>query len=147
MAFTKSVTPSGQALAILQSNGKYALNPTLSTMPAGTVCSWHPGGVLQLANAADMTADTFAGVVFQDILPGQFGLVLRRGKAPGVIAGLVPTAGQPIFLSLTPGQLTLDTSSFSESDAIVRIGYAEPPDNAVGVATDLLIEFELIASI
>lgn len=145
MPVFKTVSPSGQAKAILESNGKYAKNTTGSTLTAGTVCSWNASGELQRAEADGLTANTFAGVVYQNILDGAFGLVVRSGKLPGVIASLNANAGQPVFLSETPGLLTLDTSVFAPGDAISRIGYAEPHDNATGLGTDLFIEFELVA--
>lgn len=145
MAVYKTTSPGAVALAILQANGKYAKNMTGSTLAAGSVCSWTNTSTLQLAEADNMTADTFAGVVYQDIPNNAFGLVVRAGKIPGVVAGLTPVAGQPVFLDVTPGRLTLTPPP--DYDATSRIGFAEPPDNATGLATDLFIEFELISAI
>lgn len=145
MPVYKTVTPTAQALAILQSNGKYAKNNTGATIPAGSVCSWTNTSTLQLGEADNMTADTFAGVAYQDIPNNAFGLVVRAGKIPGVVANLAPVAGQPVFLSVTPGQMTLTAPP--DYDATSRIGFAEPPDNATGLATDLFVEFELISAI
>jgi Uncharacterized conserved protein (DUF2190) len=133
-------------MSILQSNGKQALNSTGSTIPAGSVCSWTNTSTLQLAEADNLTADTFAGVAYQDIPDGTYGLVVRCGKLPGVVAGLAPVAGQPVFLSTTAGVMTLNTSAYPSGDAVSRIGFAEPPDGAAGLATDLFIEFELVSA-
>lgn len=146
MPVTKTVTVSGQSLAILQSNGKMAKNTTGTTLTAGTVCTWKNTGELQRGEADNITADTFAGVVYQDIPNNAFGLVVRTGKLPGVIASLNAVAGQSVFLSTSPGLMTLTTSGFAETDAIHRVGFAEPPDNATGLAVDLFIQFELIAA-
>lgn len=145
MPVFKTVSPAGLQKKILESNGKYAKNTSGATIPANAVCSWKTAGELQLAEADGLTANTFAGVAYQAIPDGAFGLVVRSGKLPGALTSLSPTAGQPVFLSATPGLLTLDTSTFPPGDAILRIGFAEPPDNTVGAGVDLLIEFELVA--
>jgi hypothetical protein len=144
MPVFKSVSPAGQAKAILESNGKFAENLTGATLVAGTVCAWTTGGTLEAGEADNISANTFAGVVYEDIANGSFGLVVRSGKLPGVLAGLSAVAGQPVFLSATPGQLTL--TSPPDGDAVARIGYAEPTDHVTGLGTDLFIEFELISS-
>lgn len=144
MAYYKAVSPEFVAQAILKANGKLALNNTGSLLPAYTVCAWTNTGQLQKAEADVMTADRFAGIVHADIASGVYGLVLRSGKVPGALTSLAAVAGQPVFLSKTAGQMTLSTAGFDPGDAIVRVGFAEPPDGSSGLATDLLIEFELV---
>jgi hypothetical protein len=144
MAVYKGVTQAGVARALLEAGGKIAKNTTGATLVAGSVCSWANTGVLQLAEADAMSADNFAGVVYQDIPDGAFGLVIKTGKVPGILTSLGPVAGQPVFLSTTPGQMTLTAPG--DPNAVARIGYAEPPDNATGLAVDLYVEFELIAA-
>lgn len=144
MAVYKTVTPTGQALAILEANGKYAKNGTGATIPQFRACAWVNNSTVKLADADDMSADEFAGVSFQAIPSAAFGLVLRSGKVPGALAGLSAVAGQPVYLSPTAGLLALSTVGFPPSAIIFRVGFAEPPDNSAGPADDLLIEFELL---
>ena len=144
MAVTATVTPAGLAKAILESNGRYAVNSTGSTIVLGAVTAWTTTGFLELGEADAMTGDTFAGVAYQDIPDATAGLVVRFGKIPGVLAGLSPIAGQPVYLSTTPGQMTLDISGLDPIDAISRIGFAAPPDGGSGTAVDLVVDYQLI---
>jgi len=140
----KTVTPGGVSAAILAANSKLAQNSSGSTISANSVCAFTNTGTLVLGVANTISATMFAGIAAQDIENTSFGPAIRTGNVVGALTGLNAVSGQAVFLSLTPGQLTLDTSGFTETDTLVRIGYAVPPDGSTGVANDLFIDFAVI---
>ena len=145
MAVYKTVSTGGLNAAIQLANSKQALNDSGATLTQFTVCAWTDPSTLEMASAITMEPDMFAGICVADILTGQYGLVQRNGKLPGAVANLNAIAGQPVFLDETYGLMTLDTSGFADDSTILKLGYAEPPDGATGLATDLFIEIDYIS--
>lgn len=120
-------------------------NMTGSSIAAGKVVAWLNDGTIQLADANISTLSDFVGVTAEIIPDGAFGTVIRAGACPGAVTGLGATIGAPVFLSGTPGELTL-TAPSGISDTVVRMGRAEPADGVASpTATDLWLQPEVIA--
>lgn len=145
MPVFRTVSPAGLAKAIKESNGRYALNNTGSTLSQFTVVAWSNGGSMIPASAVGLATDELAGVLLTSVANGQYGLAMHSGKLPGAVASLGAFPGQAVFLDEVPGKMTLDTSGFQPTSAIIRIGFAEPADNTPGSAVDLTLSIEVIS--
>lgn len=120
-------------------------NMTGVAIAAGKVVAWLNDGTVALADANVATLSDFVGVTAESIPDGAFGTVIRAGAVPGAVTGLGATIGAPVFLSGTPGDLTL-TAPSGIGDTVIRMGRAEPADGVASpTATDLWLQPEVIA--
>lgn len=145
MPVFKTVSPAGLASAILAASGKFCLNSSGATLAAFRVVAWTPSGSLILADPTSPPINV-PGILYAATANGSYGLVLHDGKVPGAAVGLGASAGQPIFLSETPGMLTLNTSSFNPNSAIIQVGFAAPADNTTTPITDILLDLVQISN-
>lgn len=124
---------------------KYVKNDTGLIIPQYYVVAWENNGTVGLATAAVHSLSDIAGITNRPIPNGEFGWVIKMGYVPNCLQSLNPTPGSTVFLSTTPGRMTL-VGPTSLTDTIIKIGRAEPPN---GIATpnawDLHLEMEIIA--
>ena len=132
--------PSGE-LAV--SAGEVVKNNTGSTLAAYSAVAWRTDGSVELASASGNA--NLAGFVQTAILTGQSGYIYQEGVVPGILTSSGAAPGLEVYLSETPGQITLIAPT-SPTDAIIRVGTAIPPSGSLtGEATDLRIEVEIIS--
>lgn len=144
-AGVRVATPSlGQADVIIQyprEIGKLCRNDTGVTIVAGRAVAWLDDGTIALADADVVSLSDIVGVTAEDILDGEFGIVIKAGCVPGALAGLGALPGAQVFLSGTPGEFTLTVPVVDG----VRMGNAEPPDGvATATAEDLYLRPEFV---
>lgn len=125
--------------------GKLCKNMTGSAIAANKVVAWLDDGTITLADANAVAISDIIGITAETIPDGAFGTVIRAGDVPGAVVGLGATIGAPVYLSGTPGELTLTAPSLL-TDTVIRMGRAEPADGVASpTATDLWLHPEVIA--
>ena len=124
---------------------KSVKNGTLTTFPAYSVLAWEDDGTVSLATATSHSLSDIAGICVKSIEPNAFGTVIKMGYIPDALIGYSASPGNTVYLSETPGQMTL-TCPTSLTDTIIKIGRAEPPSGiATSTANDLHMEMEVMA--
>lgn len=122
---------------------KIVLNKSGSLILPFKAVAWLDDNSVTLADADAIGIADFAGVTQDGIANLGYGKISKLGELPGALVGFGAIAGQPVFLSSTPGQLTLTAPL---TGTIFRIGFAEPPSgSATGEATSLFISPQLIS--
>jgi hypothetical protein len=107
--------------------------------------AWKDDNSVALADADGIGLDDFAGVTQAGIANLGYGVIYKVGEVPGALVGKGAIAGQSVFLSSTPGELTLIAPP---TGVIFRIGRAEPPSGgATGEATSLFIDPQVISEV
>lgn len=105
--------------------------------------AWEDDNSVNLADADGIGLDDFAGVTQDGIAHLGYGIIHKLGEVPSALLGMGAVAGQPVYLSTAPGQLTLTPPA---SGTVFRIGRAEPPSGAhTGEATSLFIDPQIIS--
>lgn len=105
--------------------------------------SWEDDNSVNLADADGIGLDDFAGVTQDGIAHLGYGIIHKLGEVPSALLGMGAVAGQPVYLSQIPGQLTLTPPA---AGTVFRIGRAEPPSGAhTGEATSLFIDPQIIS--
>ena len=116
-----------------------------SEIPKYSVLAWQDDGTVTFADASVHSVSDFAGISLEVIPIGAFGLVQKTGYIPGALQSLGALPGNYIYLSTSPGQMTLNPED-SESDTILKLGKAEPPSGIASPnAIDLHMEIEVIS--
>jgi hypothetical protein len=124
---------------------KLIKNETGSTIVAGKVVAWLDGGTMGLADANVVSLSDIIGVTAEDVDDGEFGIVVRAGNVVAALSALGATQGDAVYLSGTPGLMTL-TPPTGLTDTLIRMGRAEPQDGVSGTtAIDLWLHPEIIA--
>jgi hypothetical protein len=146
MPVFRTVSPAALDARLREMLGRTAVNNTGVTILGGRVCAWLDNNTVGLASATATVTSDIAGVTTEDVPNGTEGYFQKTGRIAGVLAGLGAVAGQPVFLSETPGLLTL-TAPTPYTSAVIRIGYAEPSDgvSTPGEAADLQLMIEAIS--
>ena len=142
-----SLVPSADEIQIVAAPGeitqltKLVKNTTGLTIPAGSVVAWLDDGTVALADANIMSLSDFCGITKGSISHGDFGLVVKMGNIPALIAGLGATVGAYIYMGEAPGTMSLVPPPFIGENSIIILGRAEPPDGiATAVAGDLFLQ-------
>lgn len=105
--------------------------------------AWEDNNSVSLADADAIGLDDFAGVTQDGITHLGYGIIHKLGEVPNALLGKGAVAGQPVYLSTTPGELTLIPPT---TGTVFRIGRAEPPSGAhTGEATSLFIDPQVIS--
>jgi hypothetical protein len=126
--------------------GKIVKNLTGTTLHAFKAVAWLNDGSVALASAATSTITDFVGVLEANIATGSTGLAVRIGPIPGALAGKGAVPGQYVYLDTAAGELTLDAPDANSTNAIIKVGKAEPAGTlADGSAPDLFVEIGLIS--
>lgn len=124
---------------------KLCKNNTGVSIPAGKVVAWENDGTMSLADANVSTLSDIIGVTAEVVPDQAFGTVIRTGAVAGSVTALSAAIGAPVYLSGTPGEMTLTPPS-GLTDTIIRLGRAEPADGVASpTATDLWLQPEVIA--
>jgi hypothetical protein len=145
MPVFRSVTKAGLDVRLGDEFGRQAKNQTGQPIAAFRVCAWEDDNSIVLASAVGANTSDIAGVTTAAIPNLQKGLVQRIGRVKNALAGLGAIAGQSIFLSETPGELTLIAPTVINS-SIIRVGTAEPSDDSlITEAADLLLNIDIIS--
>ena len=135
----------GVEQAELMAITKLVLNSTGSLILPFKAVAWLDDNTITLADADVVGITDFAGVTVSSIANGAYGKILKMGELPNALAGLGAVAGQPVYLGVTPGELTLTAPT---TGAILRIGFAEPPSGSIsGDATSLFVNPQLISEL
>ena len=135
--FIKEVTEEMSSLTKIVFNRSGAL-----IMPFKAV-AWVDDNSVALADADGIGVADFAGVTQDGIANLGYGKIHKIGEVPGALVGFGAIAGQPVYLSTSPGEITLTAPT---EGTIFRIGFAEPPSGAhSGEATSLFIDPQLIS--
>ncbi len=122
---------------------KVVFNKTGSLIFPFKAVAWKDDNSIALADADGIGVDDFAGITQSGISNLGYGLVYKVGEVPGALVGKGAVAGQSVYLSTTPGELTLTAPL---SGTVFRIGRAEPPSGgAEGEATSLFIDPQIIS--
>lgn len=124
---------------------KLVKNMTGNPLPAKSALSWKDDGTVELADANISSKSLFAGINENEIADGEYGFVIKGGNISGALEGLGASAGQVVYLSESPGLLTL-APPIGEGNTIFKVGVAESPDGlAESNAVDLYLnpEFEI----
>lgn len=126
--------------------GKLYKNATGVTIASGKVVAFLDDGTVALADADNNTLFDIAGITSQTIAHNSYGLVLKLGSCPSVLSALTPVPGAAVYLSTTPGEMTLTAPADPLTASIIRLGRAEPPDGvATTAANDLWLQPEVIS--
>lgn len=105
--------------------------------------AWKNDNSIALADADGIGLDDFAGITQGGISNLGYGIVYKIGEVPGALVGKGAIAGQSVYLSTIPGELTLTAPG---AGTIFRIGRAEPPSGGgTGEATSLFIDPQIVA--
>lgn len=128
----------------MPSISKIVFNRTGSIILPFKAVAWLNDNSITPADADVISIADFAGVTIDAVANLGYGKIIKIGEVPGALAGLGAIAGQPVYLSGTPGALTLTPPV---SGTILRVGFAEPPSGSSenGEATSLFIEPHLIS--
>lgn len=122
---------------------KVVYNATGSLILPFKAVAWEDNNSVALADADGIGVDDFAGITQDGIANLGYGIIHKLGEVPDALIGMGAVAGQPVYLSTVPGELTLVAPT---SGTIFRVGRAEPPSGAhSGEATSLFIDPQLIA--
>jgi hypothetical protein len=85
-------------------------------------------GKIMLADADDITKDTFLGIVWGgSIAPGGTGKVIYAGKVPGAVTSLGYSSNTIVYMSASPGVFTNVAPSFI-SNTVFVIGFTKGDD-------------------
>jgi hypothetical protein len=105
--------------------------------------AWKDDNSIALADADAIGLDDFAGVTQSGITSLGYGVVHKMGEVAGALVGKGAIAGQSVYLSTIPGELTLIPPTVG---TIFKIGRAEPPSGGgSGEATSLFIDPQIIS--
>jgi hypothetical protein len=112
MAVYRTVSPAGMEAYVTSAIDealakKRAKNMTGVTILANKLTAWLDTGKIALASATTHSLNDIAGFAEQDILTGTYGRLIKIGNIPGLLIGKGATPGQPVYLSDTPGEVTL----------------------------------------
>lgn len=118
-------------------------NGSASPLQSGSAIAWNASNQVVLADPANFNSSDSLGILIESTLPSAYGDVRYSGIVPDVCTTLGAVAGNPVFLSLTPGELTTNPSS-NPLHSIVRMGYAVPKSGTTGPVTDLLLDVAII---
>lgn len=122
---------------------KVVYNATGSLILPFKAVAWEDNNSVSLADADEIGLDDFAGITQDGIANLGYGIIHKLGEVPDALIGMGAIAGQPVYLSTQPGQLTLTPPA---QGTVFRIGRAEPPSGAhSGEATSLFIDPQVIA--
>jgi len=122
---------------------KVVYNATGALILPFKAVAWEDNNSISLADADEVGLDDFAGITQDGIANLGYGIIHKLGEVPDALIGMGAVAGQPVYLSTVPGELTLIPPS---SGTIFRIGRAEPPSGAhSGEATSLFIDPQIIS--
>jgi hypothetical protein len=122
---------------------KVVFNATGALILPFKAVAWEDNNSVSLADADGLNLDDFAGVTQDGIAHLGYGIIHKIGEVPNALLGKGAVAGQPVYLSTTPGELSLTPPA---SGTVFRIGRAEPPSGAhTGEATSLFIDPQIIA--
>jgi len=122
---------------------KVVFNNTGALILPFKAVAWEDNNSVSLADADGMGLDDFAGVTQDGIAHLGYGIIHKLGEVPNALLGKGAIAGQPVYLSTTPGELTLVAPA---TGTVFRIGRAEPPSGAhTGEATSLFIDPQVIS--
>jgi hypothetical protein len=125
---------------------KLVKNMSGALIPAFSCLTWTSMGTVELADANIASKTLFAGINEADIPDGAYGFAIKEGNVAGALATLGASPGDIVYMGEEPGELTL-TAPLGITDAIFKIGRAEPPDGlAQPQAIDLYLEPEIISS-
>lgn len=126
---------------------KVMQNLSGGSIPAGTPVAKRTNGAIDPAEASPSGDQIIIGVTTVTITNNATGAVALIGpNVPGVLTGLGFVPGDPVYLKDGGGYTKL-ISDLTNTDAIIRIGYADcAAGNASGVATDLIMFAEVISS-
>lgn len=127
---------------------KHYKNLSGASIPALSVVSFDDDGSIILADANVSDSADIAGITAEEITDGSFGEVYKLGEIPNIIPTTPEgaTPGQFVYLSETPGQVSL-TPPPGVDDAVIVLGLAELPDFAEpgSDATSLYLNPEYLA--
>jgi hypothetical protein len=122
---------------------KVAFNNSGTLILPFKAVAWKDDNSIALADADGIGLDDFAGVTQAGIANLGYGVVYKVGEVPGALIGKGAIAGQAVYLSAIPGELTLTPPL---TGTVLRIGRAEPPSGgATGEATSLFIDPQIIS--
>ena len=119
--------------------GKMLYNNTGTSIPAGSVLAFANDGSVELADANVASLSDIAGVCPNTIGLDAYGMVVRVGNVPGVLAGFSAPPGARVYLSEIPGQLSLTAPMPQPGTAIIIVGTAEPASNTQTPCDDLFV--------
>jgi len=86
---------------------------------------------------ADANAEGTSNVIGLVLTVGASGTVVTHGVATAVFqGGDTWTAGDPVYLSLTSGRFTFDTSSHTTGDTIIELGYLKDGTGLTATTVD-----------
>lgn len=124
---------------------KVVFNATGALILPFKAVAWEDNNSVSLADADGLNLDDFAGVTQDGIAHLGYGIIHKLGEVPNALLGKGAVAGQPVYLSTTPGELSLTPPTVG---TVFRIGRAEPPSGAhTGEATSLFIDPQVIAEV
>lgn len=114
-------------------------NGTLVTIPVDTTVAVKDDGTIIPTDSDDPDAVQMIGTTTEDILAGDYGVVLLIGaNSPNVLDGMGFTTGELIYLGSTPGSLTNDISTVVGTVKVAGIADC-PTDDFSSIATDLIL--------
>jgi hypothetical protein len=124
---------------------KLVKNTTGNPIAPFRVVAWLDDGTVQLADANILALADFCGITLSTINDAEFGLVAKLGNIAGALAGLGAKPGQLVYMSETPGLISL-TPPPGINDIPLILGRAEPPNGvATGTADDLWLQPSYLA--
>jgi hypothetical protein len=122
---------------------KIAFNNSGSLILPLKAVAWKDDNSIALADADGIGIDDFAGITQSGISNQGYGLIYKLGEVPNALVGKGAIAGQSVFLSAIPGELTLVAPL---TGTVLRIGRAEPPSGGgTGEATSLFIDPQIVS--
>lgn len=119
-----------------------AENGSGSNQPAYRIWAWNDDNTCVLADADFFELTDFAGINPDPILDNRVGTFVRLGRIAGALTGLGCQAGDLIYLSQTPGEMTKTAPSGGAN--IFVLGQAEPSSSSASEADDLFVNPRLI---
>jgi hypothetical protein len=123
---------------------KFVKNGTGVAFPPFRALAWEDDGTVALGDARTSSLSDIAGINTKEILPGDFGWIIKTGYIPNALVGLNALPGNFIYLG-NDGLLTLAFPPDETSD-VIKLGRAEPPSGvASSAAIDLHMELEVFA--
>ena len=134
--FFMSYAEKAKSLVITAKNG------TGLDQPAYQIWSWSDNNQVVLADADEIDLNDLAGINLSPVTTGSLFELVKFGRAQGALVGKSCVAGELLYLSATPGQLSKIAPTTGTK---IIIGQAEPTSALdVGSANDLWIAPQLL---
>ena len=118
-----------------------AKNGTGGAQPAYQLWSWSDNNQVVLADADDITLSDIAGINLDPVSIGAVFELVKFGRAQGVLVGKGCVAGELLYLSDVPGQI----SKIAPAGVKIIVGQAEPTGALeTGSANDLWVAPQIV---